>query len=640
MFDFVRKHTRVMQLLLFILIVPSFVLFGLEGYSRFREGGEAVAKVDGQEITQAEWDNAHRAQVDRLREQMPTLDAKFFDSPEAKYGTLESLVRERVFAAAVADSNLMVPDQRVARELQNNELIAALRGPDGKLDMERYRQLLAARGMTPEGYENSVRSSLALRQVVAGVAQSSFAPPAQAGVALDSFFERREVQVARFPAADFKSRVRPSDTELEAFYKENPQLFQAPEQASIEYVVLDIASLEGGVAAINEADLRTYYEQNAARLAGQEERRASHILVAVPRTAPEADKQKARAKAEELLAQVRKNPESFAEVAKANSQDPGSASKGGDLDFFARGAMTKPFEDAAFALKNKGEISDIVETEFGYHILRLTDIKAPPQRSFEQVRGELEAQLKREQAQKKYAEAAETLSNTVYEQADSLQPAAEKLKLQVRTAQGVTRNPQPGATGPLANPKFLQALFAPDSAERKRNTEAVEFGPSQMVAGRVVQYTPARTRPFTEVQSQVLERVVAQRAAELARKEGEAKLAAWQAAPQSAELPAATPLSRQDGGKQPREVIEASLRADPSKLPAFVGVDLGTEGYAVVKVNRVLQREAPAPQQAQQERDQYTRAWASAEAAAYYEMLKERFKAQIKVAKPKEGAEQ
>ncbi|HVE53387.1 MAG TPA: SurA N-terminal domain-containing protein [Ramlibacter sp.] len=639
MFDFVRKHTRIMQLLLFILIVPSFVLFGLEGYSRMREGGEAVAKVDGREITQGDWDTAHRAQTERLREQMPTLDAKLFDSPEAKYGTLEALVRERVFAAAVADANLMVPDQRVARELQNNELIRALRGPDGKLDMERYRQLLSSRGMTPEGYENNVRNDLALRQVIGGVSQSAFASPAQAGVALDSYFERREVQVARFAAADFKARVEPTDAEMQAFHKENPQLFQAPEQATIEYVVLDPSTLQTGVA-VNEADLRTYYDQNVARLAGQEERRASHILIAVPKGAPDADKQKARAKAEQLLAQVRKSPDSFGEVAKANSQDPGSAAQGGDLDFFARGAMTKAFEEAAFALKTKGEISGLVETEFGFHIIRLTDIKAPQQRSFEQVRGELEAQLKREQGQKKYSEAAETFSNTVYEQSDSLKPVADKLKLDVRTAQGVTRNPLPGAAGPLANAKFLQALFAPDAVERKRNTEAVEFGPSQMVSGRVTQYAPARTRPFEEVKAQVRERVVAARAADLAKKEGEAKLAAWKAAPATAEMPAAAPLSRQDAGKQPAQVIEAALRADPAKLPALVGVDLGPEGYAVVKVNSVLPRTPPPPQQAQQEREQYTRAWAAAESAAYYGMLKERFNVQIKVPKPKEGAAQ
>lgn len=639
MFDFVRKHTKVMQFVLFLLIVPSFVLFGLQGYDQMQDRGATVAKVDGHEITQGEWDEAHKQQVDRLREQMPNLDAKLLDSPEARYGTLERLVRERVLAAAVANQHLLVGDQRVARELQNNELIAALRGPDGKLDMERYRQLLSARGMTPEMFENQVRNDLALRQVLGAVGQSAFTPAAQAGVSLGSYFERREAQVARFNAADYKAKVEPTDADLQAFYKDNAKLFQAPEQASIEYVVLDLAAAQQGVT-VSEADLKAYYEQNLSRLGRPEERRASHILVAVPKGASPEDKAKAKAKADELLAQVRKAPDSFADVAKKNSQDPGSAAQGGDLDFFARGAMTKPFEDAAFALKNKGDISDLVETEFGYHIIRLTDVKADKPKTFEEVRPQLEAQMKREQAQKKYAEAAETFSNTVYEQSDSLKPVAEKLKLEIRTAPAVVRNPPPGTAGPLANPKFLAALFAPDAVERKRNTEAVEFGPNQMVSGRIVQYQAARTRPFEEVQAQVREQVVAAKAAELARKDGEAKLAAWQATPASAQLPAAVPLSRQDAGKQPRQVIDAALRADPAKLPALVGVDLGAEGYAIVQVNKVLPREAPAPQQAQAEAAQYTRLWGTAEAMAYYETLKERYKAQISVPKPKEGAAQ
>jgi peptidyl-prolyl cis-trans isomerase D len=638
MFDFVRKHTRIMQFLLFLLIVPSFVLFGLQGYNRMHEKGEVVAKVDGQEIHQQEWDDAHKTQVDRMREQMPNLDAKLFDSPEARYGTLERLVRERVMAAAVADSRLLVADQRVARELQSNELIAALRTPDGKLDMERYRQLLAARGMTPEMFENSVRHDLAMRQVFAAVAESSFAPPTQANVSLGSYFERREVQLARFNAADFKARVEPTDAELQAFYKDNAKLFQAPEQASIEYVVLDLGTVEKGIA-VNEGDLKTYYEQNAARLGKPEERRASHILIAVPKNAPAEEKAKAKAKADELLAQARKSPDSFAELAKKNSQDPGSAAQGGDLDFFARGAMTKPFEDATFALKNKGDISDVVESEFGYHIIRLTDLKVPKQRTFEEVKPELEAALRRDQAQKKYAEAAEAFSNTVYEQADSLKPAADKLKLEVRNAQGVTRTPAPGATGPLANPKFLQALFAPDATERKRNTEAVEFGPSQLVAGRVTQYSPARTRPFEEVKAAVRERVVATKAAELARKEGEAKLAQWKATPAAAQVGESLTLSRVDA-KQPQKVVEAAMRADPAKLPALVGVDLGPEGYAIVKVNKVLPRDPAPPQQAQQELQQYTQAWTRDEVLAYYNILKARYKAEILVPRPKEGAAQ
>jgi peptidyl-prolyl cis-trans isomerase D len=637
MFDFVRKHTKVMQFLLFLLIVPSFVLFGLQGYNRMHERGDTVAKVDGHEITQQDWDEAHKAEVDRVRQQMPDIDAKLLDSPGAKYATLENLVRARVVAAAVQKANLLVGDQRVARELQSNEMIAALRGPDGKLDIERYRQLLAARGMSPEMFENQVRGDIASRQVLAGVAQSAFAPPAIANVALGSFFERREAQVARFASNDYKTKVEPTEAELQDFYKNNPQQFQAPEQANIEYVVLDLPSVQKGIV-VNEADLKSYYDQNAARMGGQEERRASHILIAVPQGAPAADKEKARAKAEELLAQVKKNPDSFADLAKKNSQDPGSAAQGGDLDFFARGAMTKVFEDAAFALKNKGDISPVVESEFGYHIIKLTDIKLPKQRTFEEMKPELEADVKKQQAQKKYAESAETFTNTVYEQSDSLKPVADKLKLEIHTASAVTRTPAPGVTGPLGNPKLLAALFSPDATERKRNTEAVEVGPNQMVSARVTQYSPARTRPFEEVKAQVRERVVAAKAAELARKDGEAKLAAWKAAPDSAQLPAAVTLARQGGdATQPRQVVEAALRADPGKLPALVGVDLGADGYAVVRVNKVLPREAPPAQQAQQEQAQYTRAWATAEAMAYYNVLKDRFKVQINVAKPKDA---
>jgi peptidyl-prolyl cis-trans isomerase D len=635
MFDFVRKHNKWMQLLLFLLIVPSFVLFGLQGYNRMREKGETVAKVDGHEITQQDWDNAHKQQVDRVREQMPTIDAKLLDSPQAKYATLEQLVRDRVLAAAVEHQHVFVGDQRLARELQSNEQVAALRGPDGKLDLKRYEQLLAARGMSPQMFESKMRTDIALRQVMGGVGQSAFTPPAQAAVALGSYFERREAQLARFNTADYQAKVEPTDAELQAFYKEHPQLFQSPEQASIEYVVLDLAAVQKGIT-VNEADLKSYYDQNAGRVGGgAEERRASHILITVPKGAPQAEKDKAKARAEELLAQVKKNPDSFADVAKKNSQDPGSAVNGGDLDFFARGAMTKPFEDAVFGMKEKGDIVGPVESEFGYHIIKLTDIKVPKQRTYEEVKPELEAELRKQQAQKKYAEAAETFTNTVYEQPDSLKPVADKLKLEILSAQGVTRTAPPGVKGALANPKFLQSLFSPDATERKRNTEAVEFGPNQLVAGRITQYAPARTRPFEEVKATVRERVVATKAAELARKDGEAKLAEWKANPAAAKVGDAVTLSRTDT-KQPQKLVDAALRADSAKLPALAGVDLGAEGYAIVKVNKVLGREAPPPQQAQQELQQYTQAWSRDEALAYYNMLKDRYKGEILVPKPKD----
>ena len=631
MFDFVRKHTRIMQLILFLLIFPSFVLFGLEGYNRFQEKGDAVAKVDGREILQGDWDAAHKQEVERLRQQLPNLDSKMLESPAAKYATLERMVRDRVLAAAAEKSKLVTSDQRLARELQRNETIAALRGPDGKLDMERYRQLAGAQGMTPEMFEAGVRSELSANQVLLGVGGTTLVTPAQVQLALDAFLQQREVQLARFSPAEYASQVKPTDAELEAFYKENQALFQAPEQAMIEYVVLDVESVRKGLT-VSEQDLKTYYEQNLARLGGQEQRRASHILIAVPKGAPEAEKQKARAKAQELLAQVKKAPDSFAELAKKHSQDPGSAAQGGDLDFFARGAMTKPFEDAVFSL-GKGEISGIVETDFGYHIVKVTDVKLPKQRNFEQMKPELEAEVAKQLAQRKYAEAADTFTNTVYEQSDSLKPVADKLKLQVRTAT-VTRQPATGASGPLANPKFLDALFAPENIEKKRNTEAVEVAPSTLVSGRVVQHTPARTLPFAEVKDRVRERLVAARSAELARKDGMAKLAAWKAAPASASLPPPVVLSRVETRNQPLPVVEAALRVDPAALPGWAGVDLGNDGYVVAKVNKVIPRPAPAPQMAQQERQEYAQAWATAENLAYYNMLKDRFKAQILVPKP------
>ena len=632
MFDFVRKHTKIMMGLMFLLIIPSFVLFGIDGYNRMRENGATVARVGGHDITQGEWDAAHKAEADRLRAQMPNLDAKLLDSPEARYSTLERLVRERVMAQAADQFRLTTSDARLARDLQEDPGIASLRRPDGKLDMERYRQMAASQGMTPEGFEARVRRDLSVRQVEAGLTQTGFAATAVADVALNAFFERREVQVVNFLSADFASRVNPTDAEVEAFYKTNETLFQAPEQASIEYVVLDLESVKKSIT-INEADLKSYYEQNVARLSGNEERRASHILINAPKDAPAAERQKAKARAQELLAELRKAPDSFADLAKKNSQDTGSAAKGGDLDFFARGAMVKPFEEAAFAMK-KGGISELVESDFGYHIIKLADIKAPKQRSFEELRAGIETDLKTQQAQRKFAETAEAFTNGVYEQSDSLKPVADKLKLEIKTAAKISRKPAAGVTGLLANAKFLAAIFGPDAIEKKRNTEAIETAPNQLTAGRITQYQAAKTMALADVRANVRERLVASRATELAAQEGAAKLAAWKAAPGSAVMPAAQVLSRDQAQNTPPQILNAVLRADTSKLPVFVGVSMGAQGYAVVKVNQVVTRPASTEVAAKQDRAQYAQWWTAAESQAYYGLLKERFKASITVPRP------
>jgi peptidyl-prolyl cis-trans isomerase D len=632
MFEQVRKHKNILMMVLVLLIVPSFVLVGVDGYNRFLEKGQVVARVGKTDITRAEWENAHRQEVERARQLMPGVDAKMFDSELARYGTLERLVRERVLLQSARDARLEVSDLRLARELQAIPAIAELRRPDGSLDFDRYRELLGRQGMSPEMFEASVRSELAARQVQAGIVQTALAPAAAADLALAAYHEQREVQLARFATSDYAARVKPGEAELEAFYQANQALFQAPEQASIEYLVLDIDAVRKTIR-LSEEDVRSYYEQNAARLSGPQERRASHILLAAARDAVAAERDKARERAQELLAQVRKAPETFAELARKHSQDPGSASRGGDLDFFGRGAMVKPFEDSVFALK-KGEISDVVETDFGFHIIRVTDIKEPRQKSFGELRASLEEELKNQQARTRFAEAAEAFTNGVYEQSDSLKPVAEKLKLEIQTASGLGRQPAVGARGVLANAKFLEAVFSADAINNKRNTEAVEVAPSQLAAARIVQHTPARTLPLPEVRERVREGVVLARAAELARQDGQQKLAAWKSAPADARLGQAQVVSREQTRQLPPALVDAVLRADATQLPQWVGVDLGAQGYAVARVNQRVERAAPAGDAQRQERAQYAQWWTQAEGQAYYELLKNRQKVQIKVPRP------
>ena len=626
MFDFFRKHTRVLQFLLVILIFPAFVFVGIQGYSGFTgDANDSVAKVAGYTITRTEWEGAQRDQMERVRQQMPTVDPKLFDTPEMKLQSLDGLVRQRVMLVAADKLNLVTTDDRLQRVFAADAQFAFMRNPDGSVN----KDVLSAQGMSSELFAQRLRQDLTLRQVMLGVGGTTFAPVSTTAAALDAMFQQREVQVQRFDTKASLEKVSPTDADIEKFYKDpaNALQFQAPEQASVEYVVLDLDTLKKGIS-VSDEDLRKYYTENEKRYTTPEERRASHVLIKAEKSAPEADRTKAKAKAEALLAELKKNPAAFADLARKNSEDPGSAEKGGDLDFFGRGAMVKPFEDAAFGLKPE-EVSGVVESDFGYHIIKLAAVKGGAKRSFESVRAELEGEVKTQLAQKRFSEVAVEFTNMVYEQPDSLKPAADKFKLELRTAQNVKRVAVPGATGALANQKFLDALFGTDALRNKRNTEAVEIAPSTMVSGRVLQYAAAHQLPLAEVKTRVRDRLATLQAAALARKLGEERLAALRAAPDTPLTEAVLLVSR----AQPREVqstvLDAVLKAPAATLPALVGIDLGEQGYAVAKVSKVLGRD-PVAADATRGQSQYAQAWGDAESQAYYGALKSRFKVEIK----------
>lgn len=621
MFDFIRNHTRLVLGFLLLLIIPSFVFFGVDGYTRFQDGGSAtVASVDGVSITRGEWESAHQRVIDRQRRENPSQDSASLDTPELRAETLNALVRERVMLAAARSLQLAPTDARLQRLFVSDPQFAGIRNPDGSVN----RELLGMQGMSSEQFTQRLRQDFAAQQVLTGVARTALAPPAIAAASLDPLLQQREVQVQRFDPNAYRDKVNPGDTEVEAFYNSQQALFRAPEQADIEYVVLDIDAMSKDVT-VTEAQINKFYDDNAARFGSPQERRASHVLIKAEAGASTADKAKAKAKAEELLAQARMNPSGFAELARKNSEDAGSAPQGGDLDFFGPGAMVKPFETAAFSLKT-GEISDVFETDFGYHFLMVTGVRGGQKKPLAEVRAEIEDELRKSQVKGEWAKVAEQFTNTVYEQSDSLQPVIDKFKLSKLTAT-VQRTPAPGAAGPLASAKLLNAVFGNEAVANRRNTDAIETGANQLVSARVVKHTPARTLPLAEVKDRVRDQLAAKLSADLARTEGQARVAALKLAPGET-LGAPLTLSRGQSQGAPKSVIDAVMQTDADKLPAVVGVDLQEQGFIVLKVVRVLPRAAP-PGGDDALRAQFAQAWAVAESEAYLTALKKRFKAEI-----------
>jgi peptidyl-prolyl cis-trans isomerase D len=628
MFEFIRTHQRLMQLLLLLLILPSFVLVGVTSYNNRGGGNDGVATVDGKTITQQEWESAQRRQLDQARQMMGAqFDQKMFDTPEAKQAVLDQLVAERAINAEIVRDKLTVDDAALQKAILE---IQAFRKEDGSFDMDRYKAALAAQGMTPEMFDQRMRHDLAVQQLVGSVQQTAFAPRAVANRLSDINDEEREVQELLFPAANYVSQVKVTDDMIKAYYDKNAAQFQVPESVKAQYVVFDASVVEKQVT-VSDAEVADAYNKNKARFTTPEQRTASHILINVKKGASAAEDAAAKAKAQAILDEVRKNPNDFAKIAKAQSQDPGSAELGGDLGVVQKGVFVKPVEDAIYSLK-EGEVSGLVRSEFGYHIIKITKIVPETQKSLDEARPEIVAELKKAKMSAKYSELAETFTNTVYEQADSLKPVADKLGLTIQTVEGLTRTPNPAlGNSPVNNPKFLSAIFSTDALNNKRNTEAVEVAPSTLVAGRVVEFKPATKRPLAEVEGQIRQRVTQEEAARLARQAGEAKLAAAKASGDTAGFGDAKTVTRT---KQPpinETAAVAVLKADVSKLPAYVGVDIPGQGYGVYRIVKVSQPAQPDLARRKQEADQIGRAVGNAETYGFIEALKHKAKAKINV---------
>jgi len=617
MFDAVRNNKKIVQIFLALITLP-FAFFGVDSYVRNAGTGDAVARIGDTKISQEQFQQAVREQQERLRAQMGQVDPKVLDTPEARKAILDDLVDQQLLTLEANKKGLFTSDGTVRNTIGGIDAFKV----DGKFSQERYEAVLRGQGMTPVGFEARLRQDLTLQQLATAVGQSGVMSRTVSDRVLAMQTEKRDIQEFRLPLDAYLDKVKLADGAVKKFYDDNGKQFEVPEQARVEFVVLSMESV-GAALAVPDAEIKAWYDSHKDRFRQAEERRASHILIA----SEKVGKDKARASAEEILREVRKNPSAFADLAKKKSDDPGSAAKGGDLGFFGRGMMVKPFEDSVFGLKD-GEISDLVESDFGFHIIKLTGIHAAKEKPLAEVKGEIEAELKKAAGSRKFAEAAEGFSNIVYEQADSLKPAADKFGLATKQSEWVGRQANP-ANGPLANEKLLAAVFSEDSVKNRRNTEAVEIAPNTLVAARIVDYKPATLQPFDSTKGSIETLLRRQEAQALARKDGEARLEALRKGGDSLNWGALKSVSRLDSRQIPQPAAPTVFKMDNSKLPAYAGVDLPGAGYALFKLLSVSAGDALDDTRKQALLRQLNTLEAQEEVQTYLAALRSRHKVEI-----------
>lgn len=625
MFDFIRTHQRLMQFLLLLVIFPSFVVGGVVGFNSFSGKGAEIAKVGSVSISVDEFNRTLRDQLERAKQAYgPEFDPQMLNTPEMRKNILDQLINRKASEQEAKKDRITVSDQALFDYIVKT---SGLTKEDGSFDKARYEAALSARGMTKVAYEEGTRDELKIGQVQSALQSSAIVSKSVAErIALISEQER-EVQSLGFKAKDFVADVKITEEMLRGFYDKNGAQFEVPETVSVEYVVLSAEALSEKTS-VSDTELNAFYTQNKARYMTEETRQASHILLALTKDASEADKKAVTAKAEALLAQLRKDPSQFAKLAKENSQDPGSAQNGGDLGFFKRKDMVKPFSDAAYSLKT-GELSGLVKSDYGIHIIQLVAIKDAAVKSLDEVRGELTAEIKKQKASKAFSEAAENFTNLV-EQSDNLQPVAEKMGLKLEKAANLGRQTNPALPPSVVtnNPKFLKAVFSDESLKKKHNIDPTDLGASTLVSARVIDHKPKSKRAFEEVKPVIQLQLQQTEAQSLAKKAGEAKIAALKTADTTVGFSEIKVATRSKKSEISPEALSAVLNADVQKLPAFVGVEIPGTGFDVYRISKVS---PGTPDQARRvnESRQVEAVVAAQEVYSYLEALKQRLKVTV-----------
>ncbi len=582
MLEAIRNHAQGwLAKVILGLIAVTFALFGLDTYMQGDRSGGAIAEVGEMKISRETLAEEVRSQTDRMREAMgPAFDPAVAETQDFRQKVLDSLVERFALLQEAQKLKLAAPDSHLAMTLAQ---IPAFQ-QDGKFSRERYEAVLKQNGRTPAQFENELRQAFMLETMTSPVALASFPSRESLASLVKLVAQQREIAWADLTPASVNNDIKITQTDIDRYYQANKAAFTEPEQIQAEYVVFDLPAVAAGIN-ISEQQIADYYGSQAGQFGQPEQRSASHILIAADKSAPAAERAKAKAKAEALYQTLQATPARFAEIARAQSQDPGSAQQGGSLGSFGRGMMVKPFEDAVFAMK-PGEIRGPVESDFGYHVIRLDGIQPAQTAPLAEVRASIVDTLRKQQAQKQFAEMAETFGNLVYENPNSLKAASDAVKSPIRRTGWISA----GSSPPPFDKTLMEALFSADSIKNRQNTEALEVQPGTLVAARVADHRAARLKPLTEVNALIEARLRSEQLTSLLAEKGKAAISALQ----KGEEPALKWSAFSVVGRQPSEALDAPgakavFRTRTDKLPAYAGFARPDGSYRIVRITRVIE---------------------------------------------------
>lgn len=595
MLDFIRAHQRLALAVLIILILPSFVLLGVSGYTNLVSDQSELVKVGKTTITEQEFDHLLRNQFDRMQSQFSEdFDPALLDQPNVRRDLLDRLIQRQLLVELAQNEHFSASDNALRLyiaslpELQEN----------GTFSAERYEEVLRTVGMDPQGFEQTQRAELALERVTEPILESIILPEKIKNLIVHAMVDGREVQRSFFPLTDDLLAQEVSDDELINWYETHKEEYELPEYVNVEYVILNEEAARSSVPTPSDEELKQYYEQNKKRFQSTAQARIAHIFI---NEINNHDEQELRAHAEEIANEAQQSPNQFDKLAVEHSQDKGSAKQGGDLGWLTEGSLPGPLNEAAFAL-GKGDVSGVIEGDGGYHILKIIDTKPKQTKPLSEVREQILAEITEQLAADQFAQMATNLTELIYEHPDSLEPAAQALGLELKQAKGLAREGvletpifgenaayQTEDAAVLEDPQVRRALFDRQTLAALENSGVIEIAPDLLIAARATELVPAHIPNLEQVKMLVEKALRKDKAMQALNKLVETQMEKLNKGEEIKQpFESAKVVSRSEPQNLDRQAIDTLLAVPTNHLPQYVQLQ-EADGYAIYKINQVKQ---------------------------------------------------